>query len=162
MINTKQNLVRFDDIEGIESRSTGDLWGEWGRARLITHDEIRIFSDLTDNHQWIHEDVDRCARESPYGDLIVHGLFLVCLVPGLLPFEGCEIVGYSVRIVRGIDTLRLPSPVYPDQSVHVRARRLSAHKATSGKGTVVRRDIELWSFAGSKPAMTGTLKLQYY
>ena len=123
--------------------------------------DITQFADLTNNHQWIHADPDRCVKESPYGGLIAHGLLLVSLLPGLLPKEEFTIVGHKVRIVRAIDNLRLPSPVYPNDIVHTHVRRLKAYAATSGKGTVIEREVELWSRYGIKPAVACTLKLQY-
>jgi acyl dehydratase len=67
-----------------------------------------------------------------------------------------------VRIIRGFDNLRLPSPVFPDDIVRVRVRNLHAYTPPSGKGTVVERDVELWSTTGKKPAVVCTLNLQYF
>ncbi|MBP9757812.1 MAG: hypothetical protein KBD06_04380 [Candidatus Pacebacteria bacterium] len=157
-----QRTVRFDDAASISENSTGDTWSAWGTPKLMTSDVVAVFGGITDNHQWIHEDPIRCMRESPYGRQIVHGLLLVAMIPALLPDEGYTIAGHSVRIVRGIDNLRLPSPAYPDEFVRMRVRNMCAYPAESGKGTIVERDIEVWSLNGKKPAVTGRLKLQYF
>lgn len=159
--NTTNAGVHFTDTERIAAYSTGDAWSEWGPTRVISMNDIAKFADLTDNHQWIHDDPLRCARESPYGGLIAHGLLLVSLIPGLLPDEGFALIGYNVRIVRAIDNLRLPSPVYPDETVRVHVRHLRAYIAPSGRGTIIEREIEVWSLHGEKPAVSCTLKLQY-
>ena len=49
----------------------------------ITQDRIDRFADATDDHQWIHVDVERCARESPFGAPIAHGY----LTPRCSPFS---------------------------------------------------------------------------
>lgn len=154
--------VRFDDYEDLNRFSTRDEWSAWGPERLVSAAEINMFADLTDNHQWIHEDEERCNAESPYGGLIAHGLFLATLIPGLLPDEGFTIVGHKVKIVRGIDHLRLPSPVYAGERVHARVWGLKAYPAKSGKGTIVERGVEVWSVDGRKPAVTCLLRLQYF
>ena len=33
----------------------------------VTQQRIDTFADATDDHQWIHVDAERCARESPPG-----------------------------------------------------------------------------------------------
>ena len=154
--------VRFDKPDAITQFSTGKTWSAWGTPRLITSEAVALFGDITDNHQWIHEDPIRCMRESPYRQQIVHGLLLIAWLPALLPHEGYGIVGNSVRIVRGIDRLRLPSPVYPDEFVRARVRNMRAYHAQSGNGTVIERDVEIWSLHGTKPAVACTLKLQYF
>jgi acyl dehydratase len=159
---TLQETLPFDAPERISKYSTGDTWSGWGATRVVTTRDIREFAKLTGNHQWIHDDANRCASESPYGKLIAHGLLLVALIPSLLPQETFTLVGHRVRIIRAIDHLRLPSPVYPGDTIHARLRRLKTYAAPSGKGTVVEREVEVWSQSGTKPAVTCTLKMQYF
>lgn len=154
--------IPYNDVTTLNSRATGEIWSDWGMPRLVSSDTVALFSGITHNHQWIHEEPVRCVRESPYGGPIVHGLLLVALIPALLPDEGFTVAGNSVRIVRGFDKLRLPSHVLWDELVHARVRRMSAYPAPSGKGTVIERDIEVWSILGKKPAVVGRLKLQYF
>ena len=48
----------------------------------VTQDRVTTFADATDDHQWIHVDVDRANRESPFGGPIAHGyLTLSLLIP---------------------------------------------------------------------------------
>ena len=155
--------IQYTDIAGI-NRSYADLPSPaaWGPERIISRDDIDSFANVTNNFQWIHEDDERCLRESPYGAVIAHGLLLVSLIPGLLADEHKPIVGHRVRIIRRIDLLRLPSPVFAGERVHVRSAFVRAYDAPSGKGTVVERDVELWSLSGAKPAVVCRLSLQYF
>lgn len=154
--------IYFGEIEVISQFALGETWSEWGPSRKITLDDVHAFANLTDNHQWIHEDVERSEKESPYESVIAHGLFLVTLIPSLLPYEGFRIIGNRVRIIRAIDALRLPSPVFPGDTIHARTRRIIASHAKSGKGTILKRDVEVWKHDGEKPAVTCSLSLQYF
>jgi len=77
----------------------------------ITQDRIDRFADATDDHQWIHVDVERCARESPFGAPIAHGY----LTLSLFPFLNSQAVRLNQRfkmgVNYGINRLRFPNPV---------------------------------------------------
>jgi acyl dehydratase len=78
---------------------------------MVVHQErIDAFAHATGDHQWIHVDCARAARESPFGGTVAHGYLTVSLASVLLPeilrVEKCtRVVNY------GIDKLRLREPV---------------------------------------------------
>jgi len=39
----------------------------------VTQDRVNQFADATGDHQWIHTDVERARRESPFRGPIAHG-----------------------------------------------------------------------------------------
>ena len=48
----------------------------------VTQERVNTFADATDDHQWIHVDVERAKAESPFGGPIGHGyLTLSLLIP---------------------------------------------------------------------------------
>lgn len=47
----------------------------------ITQDRVNLFADATLDHQWIHVDTERAAKESPYKGTIAHGYLTVSLLP---------------------------------------------------------------------------------
>ena len=47
----------------------------------ITQDRVSLFADATLDHQWIHVDTERAAKESPYKGTIAHGYLTVSLLP---------------------------------------------------------------------------------
>ena len=57
--------IRFDDIDTLK-RKISDQFGGWSEPVEITQDMINRFADLTGDHQWIHVDVERAKRESPF------------------------------------------------------------------------------------------------
>jgi len=77
----------------------------------ITQDLINRFADTTGDHQWIHVDVERCTKESPYGACIAHGFLTVSLLPGFMR-EAVDVQGdYKMRINYGFNRLRFTGGV---------------------------------------------------
>ena len=76
----------------------------------ITQDRIQAFADATDDQQWIHVDVERARRESPFGAPIAHGYLTLSLAPALLP-QIVRVEGVRMGVNYGIEKMRLPSPV---------------------------------------------------
>ena len=50
----------------------------------MTQERINTFADTTDDHQWIHIDRERAAKESPYGTTIAHGFLTLSLLSALI------------------------------------------------------------------------------
>jgi acyl dehydratase len=46
----------------------------------VTQERIQLFADATNDHQWIHVDVER-AKSGPFGATIAHGFFTLSLLP---------------------------------------------------------------------------------
>ena len=49
----------------------------------VTQKMIDKFAEVTGDHQWIHVDVDRAKKESPYKTTIAHGFLTLSLLPQL-------------------------------------------------------------------------------
>ncbi len=62
---------------------TTQVGQELGVSDWLTVDQERInqFADCTGDHQWIHVDVERAKRESPFGTTIAHGYLTLSLLP---------------------------------------------------------------------------------
>src|SRR4051794_41778728 len=72
MSTTTTTLAELPSFVG-EELGTSD-WIE------VTQERVNLFADATGDHQWIHVDVERANRESPFGGPIAHGY----LTPSLL------------------------------------------------------------------------------
>jgi acyl dehydratase len=46
----------------------------------VTQERIQLFADATNDHQWIHLDVER-AKAGPFGTTIAHGFLTLSLLP---------------------------------------------------------------------------------
>ncbi len=58
------------------------LGGELGVSDWMVVDQERIneFAECTGDRQWIHVDVERAKRESPFGGPVAHGYLTLSLV----------------------------------------------------------------------------------
>jgi acyl dehydratase len=137
-------------IEGIDSlrELVGQRVGptEW---RTIDQDLIDAFADVSGDHQWIHVDPERAARESPYGKTIAHGNLTLSLIDG---FRGALIEQRGVRmgINYGWDRVRFPAPVPSGSRVRATAELQRVDELGEGWWHVVTR-FELEVEGSEKP-----------
>lgn len=82
----------------------------------VTQKRIDLFAEATGDYQWIHVDVDRAKRESPFGSTIAHGFLTLALLGKFydvnlsLPF--CEMgINYGLNKVRFTNPVRAESRV---------------------------------------------------
>lgn len=76
----------------------------------VGQDRIATFADATDDHQWIHLDPERCARESPFGQPVAHGFLTLSLLPAMLG-NALAIEGMRMGVNYGLNKVRFPSPL---------------------------------------------------
>jgi acyl dehydratase len=77
----------------------------------VTQERIQQFADATGDHQWIHIDVERSKRESPYKTTIAHGFLTLSLLPQLMPQVLQIKGGIRMGINYGLNRVRFVSPV---------------------------------------------------
>ena len=94
-----------DDLLGKAGTQLGS--SEW---TTMSFERILAFAGATGDHQWIHVDRDRIAKESPYGAPIAHGYLTLSLVAGLF-FEVLELADFAMVINYGANKVRFPSPL---------------------------------------------------
>jgi acyl dehydratase len=102
--------VVFDSMAALNERINDHLgYSGWLE---ITQDRINLFAEATGDYQWIHVDVERAAKEDPFGTggTIAHGYLTMSLGPVLAP-EVMEITGATTQINYGANKVRFPSPV---------------------------------------------------
>ena len=85
--------------------------GDWFE---MTQERIDAFAETTLDPQWIHTDVERAQRESPYGTTIAHGFLTLSLLNpmtnGHSPVTRFrQAAQYTVNY--GLNRVRFPAPV---------------------------------------------------
>src|SRR5258707_206038 len=101
-------------IEGFTLATISQFVGrELGVSDWITVDQERInqFAECTGDKQWIHVDVERAQRESPFGTTIAHGFLTLSLVPMLQSSLGIVPSGVKAALNYGLDRVRFVTPV---------------------------------------------------
>lgn len=102
--------------------------GEWLE---LTQERINTFADATNDHQWIHVDVER-AKDGPFGAPIAHGYLTLSLIPSL-GGGSLGLDGVRMGINYGLDRVRFITPVKVGSRVRARRRLLDV---TEGEGFV--------------------------
>jgi acyl dehydratase len=118
----------------------------------LPQQQIDAFAEATGDHQWIHVDVERAARESPFGGTIAHGYLTLALVPRLL--SQLLRVDKASRVINyGIDKMRLPAAVPAGARIRLSAQIDGVRYLPSGGARVVIA-LELAVEGARKPALT--------
>jgi acyl dehydratase len=143
--------IRFDDIEALTGRISEDF-GPWGPEVEVTQEMINRFADVTGDHQWIHVDVERAKRDSPFGGPIAHGFLTLSLLPGSLRAAASfAVVGFGNATNYGADRLRFISPVPAGSKVHARSRLVAVE--AKPKGTQVKTEVAVHVVGQERPAL---------
>lgn len=90
----------------------------------ITQDRINKFADATSDHQWIHVDVERAKKESPFKNTIAHGYLTVSILPYLWD-QIIEVNNIKMLINYGIEKLKFNQPVVVDDEVRLKVKLAS-------------------------------------
>jgi acyl dehydratase len=118
--------VAFDDLPKLAGQETGvSDWVE------ITQDRINKFADATGDHQWIHIDVARAAKEMPGGKTIAHGFLTLSLIP-YLTGNFLRVEGVTRGINYGSDKVRFTNMVPVGSKVRARSKLLAAEPKSGG------------------------------
>ena len=120
--------------------------------QTIDPESINAFAECTGDRQWIHTDVERARRESPYGSTIAHGFLTLSLVAkfgmalGVVPGDAKAAVNY------GLDRVRFLAPVTAGARVRCQISLLEMQEQGSGRFLIkTRNTVEIEG--ESKPAL---------
>lgn len=151
------DTIAFDDIDALTATAS-DEFGDWGREIEITQDLINGFAELTGDRQWIHIDVERATKESPFGGPIAHGFLTLSMLPHL-GASAVKVSGHSSATNYGADGLRFLSPVPAGSKIHARARLVRAE--AKPKGTLITTQVEVAVVGAEKPALLYGMQVLY-
>ena len=127
---------------------------EMGVSAWVAMDQQRIdqFADCTEDHQWIHTDVERAKRDSPLGGTIAHGyLTLAMLAPSTFEVV-IKPAGIGQALNYGLDRVRFIAPVKAGSRVRNRIKLLAAE--ARGEGSMLLTTENTIEIEGeTKPAL---------
>ena len=129
-------LVEVEGIEGLK-RLIGEEIGpsDW---RTVTQEDIDRFAELSGDDQWIHVDVERAKKESPFGTTVAHGNLTLSLIDGFRK-DVIASSGFVLGVNYGWNKVRFPAPVPAGSRVRARAEVVSVEEVGGGWWQVVNR-----------------------
>ncbi len=118
----------------------------------LTQSHIDQFAETTGDNQWIHVDVERARKESPFGGTIAHG-YLTLSMLSVMSF-GMNILPAGIRQVYnyGMDKVRFLSPVKAGGRIRNRCRFLDM-EVRSDKQVLLKTEHTIEIEGESKPAL---------
>jgi acyl dehydratase len=129
-------VVEVQGIEGLKALIGKEIGpGEW---REVRQQDIDTFADLSGDHQWIHLDVERAERESPFGTTVAHGNLPLSMIDGFR-LDLISSTGFTLGVNYGWNKVRFPAPVPAASRVRAKAQILSVDEVGGGWWQVVTR-----------------------
>jgi acyl dehydratase len=144
-------IATANGIEGLRELQ-GQAVGpsEW---REVTQEMINTFAELSGDDQWIHVDVERAKRESPFGTTVAHGNLTLSLVDGFRK-QLIESTGFVLGVNYGWNKVRFPAPVPAGSKVRATAEVTDIDDLGGGWFQIVTR-FTLEVDGGEKPCFAG-------
>lgn len=125
----------------------------------ITQERVNLFADATGDHQWIHVDPERAAKESPFGGPIAHGYLTMSMGPMLFP-QIATVSGIKMGVNYGCGKVRFPSPVPVGSKVRLGAELSNLEDIPGGAQVTMTFTFECEG--APKPSCVSEVIFRYY
>jgi acyl dehydratase len=127
----------------------------------VSQERIQQFADATLDQQWIHVDVERARRESPFEAPIAHGFLTLSLLPHFMH----EVLSFAenprLGVNYGLNRLRFVSPVRSGAKVRARFKLLSL-KDVEPDGVQAVYEATVEAENSQKPSCVAEWVVRYY
>ena len=151
-------MIEIDDIAQLRAQVGRELAvSDW---LTMTQERIRQFADVTDDHQWIHLDQDRAARESPYKTTIAHGFLSLSLISALVK-NALSIGGQKLAVNYGLNRVRFVSAVPAGGRIRARVTPISVEAVDRGASQVA-WNVVVEREGAEKPCLVAEWLVRYY
>ncbi len=151
---SKLTINSYDEFASYAGKEIGQ--SDWFE---ITQERINLFADATEDHQWIHIDVERAKKESPYKGTIVHGYLTLSLLPHLWS-QIVEVKNIKMLVNYGMDKMRFGVPVPTGSKVRLKTKLDGINNLRGICKAEIAFEIEVEN--QRKPALTGVATFLYY
>ncbi len=141
-----KNIAEFRKMEGQDLPPS-----QWLQ---VTQKMVNDFSAATQDYQWIHTDVERAKKESPFGGPIAHGFFSVSMLSKFI-MDNVEIKSAKMGVNYGLEKVRFPHPVPVGSHIRLLAN-VAQVKDQGPTGIRIFWDCTLEIKGVEKPACVGT------
>ena len=147
----------FAGLDDVRSRVGQELAvSDWLE---ITQERISQFAEATGDHQWIHVDVARADRESPFGGPIAHGYLTLSLLAKFSQ-ESIAIRNIKMGVNYGLNRVRFTSPVRAGRKVRARFKLAAYDEIPGGAQLTWNATVEI--DGSDKPACVAEMISRWY
>jgi acyl dehydratase len=146
-------FIAFDELPSITGQELG--FSNWVE---ITQERINTFADATDDHQWIHTDVEK-AKEGPFGAPIAHGFLTLSLAIPMWT-ELLDVTGCKTKVNYGLEKVRFISPVKAGSRIRMSAVVAELTEVPGGVQITVDQTIHIENV--DKPAAIARALYRFY
>jgi acyl dehydratase len=150
---TPTTIGRLSDLKSLRGTHLG--YSDW---RTITRDMIDRFADATDDHRWIHVDLER-AREGPLGRPVAPGPLMLGLIAPMLE-ELLDLRAAESVVDYGYNRVRFPAPARAGSRVRLSALLERVEEIPGGVQAVIEATLDHQS--GDKPACVAEIIYRCY
>ena len=132
-------MQTFTDLDSLRA-AKGSVLGtsDWHQ---ITQQQVDLFAEATDDHQWIHVDPERAAH-GPFGGTIAHGFLTLSILPALNR-NLWNVEGVKLAVNYGLDKVRFPAPVKVGSRVRSHAELVDVVDTPQGVRITIRSTVEV-------------------
>lgn len=115
-----------------------------GRWLTITQDMINKFAEASGDFQWIHVDVERCKKESPFKTTIAHGNLTFCQLSSMARNADVELPPSKMGVNYGMNKVRYTGVV------PVNSRIRGRYKLLEIKDVDAKTSLITWGVTGER------------
>jgi len=155
-MSTSETSGLVTDIAGLHDHVGAHLgYTEW---REMDQDRVNQFADVTEDHQFIHVDVER-AKQTPFGGTIAHG-YLTLSLAAPIAMQLLDVTDVKVGINYGLDKVRFPAPLRVGAEWRGGVEIISVDEVSGGVQVKFRTTVEVKD--SEKPAMVAECLVRMY
>ena len=148
--------LTFEGLKALEGEDLGV--SDW---IIVDQDMINRFAECTGDRQWIHVDVERTRKESPFRKPIAHGYLTLSLVTAMALDIDAVPENTQAAFIHGLDTVRFIAPVVAGARVRMKITLLSMQE--KGPGQYLLRTANTVEIDGdTRPALTAEVLVMLY
>ena len=107
----------------------------------ISQERVNTFAAATGDHQWLHVDVERANRESPFKGPIAHGFLTLSLLPMLME-NAIHMSDVNMGVNYGLNKVRFPAPVLVGSKLRAHFKLLEVEDISGGAQMIWEVKIE--------------------
>ncbi len=140
-------MDEYDNLVELYKTKIGKVihTGKWVK---IEQKRIDAFAQATGDIQWIHTDIEKSKKYSPYKTTIAHGFLTLSMIPFLTQsnspgFFEKNYPGMRMRINYGLNKVRFPAPVLVNSRIRAKTVPIYVRRLSDSVEIIYRITVEV-------------------